>query len=618
MASLSRRSFLAQSAAAAAAQAKPRPNILWISCEDMSPQMGCYGDPLAITPNLDRLASQGVRFRHAYSIIGVCAPSRSGIITGVHPTSLGSHHMRCSTAIPAHIRCFPEYLREAGYYCTNNSKTDYNFPVPKSAWDESSNRAHWKNRPAGKPFFAVFNLTITHESRILPRGDEHAAQTRRLKPGERRDPARVAAPPYYPDTPEVRRDLANVHETITQMDYLAGDLLAEIEQAGLASDTIVFFWSDHGVGLPRSKRWLYDSSTHVPLIVRIPEKFRSASQGRPTSASDQLVSLIDLGPTVLNLAGVAVPSHMHGQAFLGPNTPAPRRYVYGARDRMDERYDVVRAVFDGRFRYIRNFDWRYPHYQYMNTPERGPTMRELRRLHDQGKLRLEADRYFFPKPVEELYETAADPHETANLAARTEHKATLERLRQECLRWMKATGDLGLIAEPELEELGRQAGTRHQILARNPGLQDQLLEAAHATDSGDAVRLQTLLENNSAAVRARALAGLSTINGGRPAEASARIERALKDSSPAVRVAAARILAAADHPAALQVLVKELENQAEWVRLAAAQALDELGDRSRSALPALEKTAGADSNRYVVRVANRTVNRLTGRNNEVA
>ncbi len=616
MAPISRRSFLAQSVVLAA-QDKPRPNILWISCEDMSPQMGCYGDPLAITPNLDRLSSQGVRFRHAYSIIGVCAPSRSGIITGVHPTSLGSHHMRCNAALPAHIRCFPEYLREAGYYCTNNSKTDYNFPVPKGAWDESGNRAHWKNRPAGKPFFSVFNLTTTHESRILPRGAGHLAQTRRLKPDERRDPARATVPPYYPDTPEVRRDLANVHETITQMDYQAGDLLAELEQAGLGGDTIVFFWSDHGVGLPRAKRWLYDSSTHVPLIVRIPEKHRSAGQGKPGAASDQLVSLMDLGPTVLHLAGIPAPSHMHGQAFLGPNPPAPRSYVYGARDRMDERYDMVRAVFDGRFRYIRNFDWRYPHYQYMDTPEQGATMRDLRRLHEQGKLRPEADRYFSAKPVEELYDTRSDAHEITNLATLREHQATLARLRAECLAWMKASGDLGLIAEPELEELGRQAGSRHAILERNTGLQDQLLEAAKATDAGDAASLLILVENKNAAVRVRALIGLSTIKS-LPSQASARIGRAFADPSPAVRVAAARIPAASGDQAALQVLVKELENAAEWVRLGAAQALDEAGVHARAAVPALQKAVGGDSNRYVVRVANRVVNRLTGGNREAA
>ncbi|MBS1827773.1 MAG: sulfatase-like hydrolase/transferase [Acidobacteria bacterium] len=597
----SRRAFLAQSASLLAAQSTPRPNILWISCEDSSPQLGCYGDPLAITPNLDKLATQGVRYTNAHSIIGVCAPSRSGIITGVYPTSLGTLHMRCDAKVPNEIRCFPEFLRNAGYYCTNNVKTDYNFQHPKSAWDEVSRKAHWKNRPAGKPFFAVFNNTVTHESHLPLRGNDHIEDTPRVKPNERRDPSKVAVPPYYPDTPEVRRDLANVHDVITQMDYDSGDLLKELEDAGLAEDTIVFFWSDHGVGLPRAKRWLYGSSTRVPLIVRIPAKFRQAGQGTPGATSDELVSLIDLGPTVLNLAGVPIPSYIQSRAFLGPNLTPKRKFLYGARDRMDERYDMVRMVFDGRYRYIRNFDHDRPHYQHMNTPEKGPTMIELRRLHKEGKLTNEADRYFQPKPVEELYDSTADKHEVNNLATKPEHQVRLEAMRKELFAWMRRIRDIGFIPEPEIMRMEAQYGNRMAILRapENAKLLDDLiaLETASQTD------LRKALKSTHVAVRARAAL---KIKGGGP-----EMESGLTDESATVRIAAAKTLVR------IPVLIKELTHSDPWTRLAAAQALDELGGNARPALDAL-RAARKDENRYVARVANHAVNQLTNSNNDVA
>jgi N-sulfoglucosamine sulfohydrolase len=597
----SRRAFLAQSGAALAAQTRPRPNILWISVEDMSAQLGCYGDPLAHTPNLDKLAAQSVRYTNAHAVIGVCAPCRSSIITGVYPTSLGTLHMRCDAQIPAEVRCFPEFLRKAGYYCTNNSKTDYNFKHPKSSWDDSSRTAHWKNRPAGKPFFAVFNNTVTHESHIPLRGKKQQDDTKRVKASERCDPAKVAIAPYYADTPEIRRDLANVYDTIAQMDYDSGDLLRELEEAGLAEDTIVFFWSDHGVGLPRAKRWLYGSGTRVPLLVRIPEKFRQAGQGKPGSVSDELVSLIDLGPTVLNLAGVPAPAYMQSRAFLGPNLKPARKYLYGARDRMDERYDMVRMVFDGRYRYIRNFDHDRPHYQYMNTAEKGPTMMELRRLHEAGKLAPAAERYFHAKPAEELYDTASDPHEIHNLAAQPRHKARLEALRKEMFAWMREIRDMGFIPEPEIMRMEAQYGNRMAILRapENATLLDDLI----ALETASQAELRKALSSKHVAVRARA--ALKIRSGG------PEMERGLTDESATVRIAAAKSLVR------IPVLVKELSHPDPWTRLASAQALDALGEAARPALEALRKALD-DENRYVVRVANHAVNGLLGTKNEVA
>ena len=571
----SRRGFLAQGAwplIAARAAARARPNILWISCEDTGPQLGCYGDPHAVTPTLDRLASQGVRYTCAHTVAGVCAPSRSGIITGMYPSTLGSQYMRCRIELPDSVRCFPEYLRQAGYYCSNNSKTDYNFSPPPAAWDESSDKAHWRKRAWNQPFFSVFNILCTHESQVRLRGPEYAAATARLKPGERQDAARMPMPPYYPDTPECRRDWANYYELVTAMDYQAGDRLRELEQDGLLEDTIVFFWGDHGVGLPRAKRWLYEASTHVPLIVRIPEKFRLSGQGAPGAADARLVSFIDLAPSVLNLAGVQVPPHMQGRAFLGPDLPAPRRYVFGARDRMDERYDTIRAVSDGRYRYIRNFEPRTPWTQPLSYAEQGNILKEMRRLRKEGTLTgpalaFMADR----KPLEELYDVREDPWCIRNLAGGKAHRESETRLRQALDDWMFETRDLGLIPEPVVAERGARFGSRYAILGQ-PGAEayrKRLRTAADKANRGATrAEFEAELRDPDEAIRYWAVIGMAH---GRVKSLS-RIRAAMRDLSAVVRVAAAREVGDAE---AVKLLEAELANPNEWVRLRAAIALDE-------------------------------------------
>lgn len=410
--------------------AAPRPNILWITCEDTSPDLGCYGDPRARTPNLDRLAGQGARYTNAFSVYGVCAPSRSSIITGMYPASIGTQHMRSEGVPPPYVRCFTEYLRATGYYCTNNSKTDYNFPAPLTAWDESSGRAHWRNRSGNQPFFSVFNITTTHESQIWP--ENSAKATAILAPEERHDPAHVKVPPYYPDTPLTRRDWANYYDLVTAMDKQAAGLLRQLENDGLAANTVVFFYGDHGRGLPRAKRWAYEASLHVPLIIRWP------GQIKPGTVTDCIVSLMDLGPTLLSIAGVEIPKHMQGRAFLGSRTAPPRVYAFGARDRMDEAYDLIRAARDKRFHYIRNFQACKPYAQYIDYMEKGQTMKEMRRLNKAKELLGPQALFFAPeKPPEELYDVPNDPHCIHNLAASPEHQATLKRMRTAVGVWMK-------------------------------------------------------------------------------------------------------------------------------------------------------------------------------------
>lgn len=447
-----------------------RPNILWISAEDISPDLGCYGDDYARTPALDKLAGQGVRYTNAFSSAPVCAPSRSAIITGMYPTTIGSMHMRSKAVPPAGVKAFPEYLRADGYYCSNNSKTDYNFEAPPSnrppdtVWDETGNKAHWRNRTdKSQPFFAVFNFTVSHESQIRATPDQMAKNTAQLTTEQRHDPAKAKLPPYYPDTPLVRRDWANYADIVTAMDYQVAAILKQLDEDGLADNTIVFFWGDHGRGLPRGKRWVYDSGLKVPLIVRWPGK------RNPGTTEDRMVSLLDLGPTVLSLAGVNVPPHMQGQAFLGDRQKTPREYIFAHRDRMDEAYDMMRAVRDQRFKYIRNFFPGRPYAQHIAYMEEMPTMKEMRRLYkdhmnaldpNYGKAMTSAQLLFFrpEKPPEELYDIKADPHEINNLAASPQHQAVLKKMRAALAQWQKETKDLGLVPEDQLRERMRPGG----------------------------------------------------------------------------------------------------------------------------------------------------------------
>ncbi|MEA3364684.1 MAG: sulfatase-like hydrolase/transferase [Candidatus Hydrogenedentes bacterium] len=424
-----------------------RPNILWLTCEDTSPHLGCFGYPEATTPNLDKLAADGARYPNAFSVSGVCAPSRSCLITGIYPNTLGTQHMRCNTPPPPHVKCFPEYLQEVGYYCTNNVKTDYQFDPPKSAWNECSRQAHWRNRPdENQPFFAVFNQTITHESRIGTLFESDEVLRERMAPFAPHDPDALELPPYFPDTPIIRRHWAHYFDLVTIMDKWAGGLLQQLEEDGLADNTVVFFYGDHGVGLPWCKRWLYDRGLHVPLIIRWPGKIP------PGTLADELVSFVDFAPTVLSITGTPIPEHMQGRPFLGNAERPPRNYIFAARDRMDERYDIIRAIRDKRFKYIRNYESYRPYDQYLVYPESFPVMQEMRRVEAAGKLEG-AEKLFFAdrKPLEELYDAKEDPHEIVNIADNPDVQGHLKRLREALEVFLDESNDTGFIPEMDLK-----------------------------------------------------------------------------------------------------------------------------------------------------------------------
>lgn len=434
-------------------QQQKRPNILWISTEDMSPHLGCYGDELARTPNIDRLASQGIRYTNVFTTAAISAPCRAGIITGMYQTSIGCMHMRTTsyriatdnslqfTAVPPHyVKAFTEYMRASGYYCTNNVKTDYQFatdPVPASIWDECSRTAHYKNRPdKNQPFFAVFNWTGTHEN-----------QNWNLK-NVKTDPSKVKVPPYYPDTDTVRLNLAKMYDNIARLDSVVGAILAELEREGEAENTVVFFWGDHGDGLPRAKRWLYDSGLRIPLIIKWPGKIK------PGTVDDRLISSIDFGPTVLSIAGIAVPAHMQGIPFLGAQTGSPRDAVYAARDRVDESYDMVRSVRTKNYLYIRNYYPNEPYPIWVAYLSNMPIYREMLRLDAAGKLTGPQRAWFaYSRPPEELYDVNADPFQVNNLVNDPKLKPILEEMRKRHETWTRETGDMGHMNEPEMIEM---------------------------------------------------------------------------------------------------------------------------------------------------------------------
>ncbi len=566
--------------AGAAEPAGRRPNILWITSEDHGPQLGCYGDAYASTPNVDGLAARGIRFTHVWSCAPVCAPARTTLISGLYPTSTGSEHMRSMVPFPSGKQMFPQLLRAAGYYCTNNAKEDYNLTQPGKVWDESARTAHWKNRAGDQPFFAVFNSERSHESRIRSRPHTPV-----------HDPAGVRVPAYHPDTPEVRRDWAQYYDALSAADADAGVRLRELEEAGLADKTIVFYFADHGAGMPRSKRWPCDSGLHVPLVIYIPEAFRELRpvDYSPGGKSDRLVSFIDFAPTVLSLAGVRPPEWLQGRAFLGPYAAPPPEYLHGFRGRMDERYDLVRSVTDGRFVYLRNYMPHEIYGQHVSYMFETPTTQVWKKLHDGGQLTAAQEIFWNVKPAEELYDLSSDPDEVRNLAGTPEHSATLKQLRAAQQAHANRILDVGFLPEGEIHR--RSKGTTPYDMARD-GMSypfDRVFAAAELAASRDPAPLPKLLAavaDTDSAVRYWATLGLLVRGQASVAAGHAELVAALEDSSPDVRIVAAEALTgyggAADRAPALRLLL----DLADWSRndvfvsMAALNALDAVEDRA--------------------------------------
>ena len=560
------------------------PNILWISSEDNGPHLGVYGDSYADTPNLDALGARGMIYRNAWSTAPVCAPARTTIISGMYPPSTGSQHMRSSTRLPRPMKMFPQYLREAGYYTSNNSKEDYNLVKPGKVWDESSPQAHWRKRAPGQPFFSVFNLTVTHESQIRKR--PHAAV---------HDPATVRVPAYHPDTPETRQDWAQYHDKMTEMDGLAGKVLAQLKADGLEKDTIVFYWADHGVGLPRSKRWTYNSGLSVPLILYIPEKFRHLRPAEYATGgeSGRLAGFVDFAATVLSLAGIQPPDHFQGHAFAGRYEAPPQPYLYGFRGRMDERYDMVRSVRDQRYVYIRNFMPHRIYGQFIEYMFRTPTTAVWHQLYREGKLKSPRTHFWETKPAEELYDLAEDPDETRNLANSPEHAAVLERLRAARREWSLSIRDLGFLPENAIHS--RSGHDAPHTMGADPARYPverimAMAELASSMQEDVEPELRSGFADPDSAVRYWAALGALMRGEAGVGALAAPLREALSDDDPAVRVAAGEALGRygndPDTERALAVLVElaDAEKHGLHVAMMALNALDYMEDRAEPAL----------------------------------
>jgi arylsulfatase A-like enzyme len=559
---------------AMAANAADRPNILWLVSEDTTTTLACYGDRTAPTPTIDKLAREGIVYERCFTQ-PVCAPSRHTLIAGMYAVNSGpAHHMRAQGKIPDWLKGFPAYLREAGYYTSNNAKTDYNAPINvKEAWDESSKKAHWRNRAAGQPFFSVFNHEVCHESCLFPENEEPTV-----------DPAKVRVPPYQPDTPEIRADWARHYSRLAQMDTQLAAKLKDLAADGLADDTIVFYYGDNGGVVARSKRFLQRSGTHVPLVVYFPPKWRHLAPAKPGSRIKDPVHFVDFAPTVLSLAGVKIPDYMQGRALAGPAKVAPGEFVLCTRDRMDERYDMMRSIMDSRWLYIHNFRPDLPYVQPLEYMFRARGYQSWARVAREGKLTPATAMFWGEKPTEELYDCDADPDNVKNLAADPAHRKTLERFRTELKRRVLAYKDNGFLPEgSQLEgyDASRKEGAwpvervfELAMLAseRNPSNLPKLIEA---------------LNDPSEPMRWWGAQGC-TMLGKKAAPAEEVLKRRLEDWSGSVQVAAAEAMARIGKvDVALPVLERCLKAGGP-VSVQAGNVFYRLGEAARPSLPAVK------------------------------
>ena len=593
------------------------PNILWLTSEDNGPHLNCYGDDYATTPNLDALAKKGMIYTRAISNAPVCAPARTTIISGMYPPSTGSEHMRSMTSLPAQFKMYPAYLRKMGYYCTNNSKEDYNLKKEGEVWDESGRKGHWKNRPKGKPFFAIFNSTVSHESQIRKRPHKQV-----------HDPAKVRIPAYHPDHPEVRKDWAQYYDKLTDMDSQVGAKLKELKDAGLEDDTIVFYFGDHGSGMPRSKRWPFFSGLQVPLIIHIPEKWKhlASSNYQANTKSDRQVGFVDLAPTLLSIAGMKPPSHMQGHAFMGKHEAPIQMYGYGFRGRMDERYDMVRSVVGKRYIYIRNY---MPHklygqhvgYMFVTT-----TTQVWKRLFDEGKLNEAQSHFWKTKPAEELYDLEKDPDEVNNLANSKGHAKILAQMRQAHRAHVTKIRDVGFLPEGEIHNRSKGSTPYEMGHDNNKYPFEKIRSAADLASSmnkNELPAITKLLTHSDSAVRYWGALGLLMQEKSGVRHGKESLVKALNDSSLYVRVIAAEALGKYGSKNEIKLAVKVLGAIADPIKngcfpsMMAMNAIDHLDDKAKSLLPLIQsmpRTPTEVDKRfqgYVGRLVDTTINELT-------
>lgn len=612
-ASLSRRNVLLGSVAmvGAAARSQPiavvppaarQPNIIWVVCHDIfAPLLGTYGNPLARTPTIDRLAREGTRFDNAFSVAPVCAPSRFALVTGLYPDSCGpAQHMRAVGHVPDDFASLPELMRAAGYHVTNNVFTDYNCDLdPARMWDDWSNTAHWRGRPPGKPFFCVYNYFSTHESQVID-----------FKGELRTDPTAVAVPPYLPDLPEIRTAIARNIDLVARQDASLKTLLDQLDEDGLAEETVVVFLADHGGVAPRSKRYCYEEGLRIPLIVRVPGPLAHLRAGHaPGVAADQLVSIVDVAPTTLALAGAAIPAHMAGKPFLGIGATR-RRVAFSGRNRMDERYDMVRTARDARYRYIRNYAPHRIYGQHSAYEWQLAGYQAWEQAHRDGRLDAAQDRFWREKPAEELYDVRRDPHQQVNLAGDPAHRSRLTSLSRALDRHMVAIRDNGLLPEGGAGEGYRESRAGDVFpIGRVLSLARQAIDRR----ADDVPAFLSALDDGSESIRFWAAQGLLMAPMLPQSAVEAAQRRLCVETSPHVRcVLAETIGRRGDAAVALRAMIALLEGDATpRIKLQALDALTGMPlpvvEPARSAIARAGKT-----DEYTSNAANYLLLRLDG------
>ena len=572
-----------------------RPNILWLTCEDNNVNwVGCYGNPYADTPYIDALAKEGFQYMHCYANAPVCAPSRSTWITGVHAISMGTHPMRSRYPIPHNtIKYYPDYLKSAGYYVSNAGKTDYNIGGrdDKSPWDSS--RVDWKVLQQKQPFFQIINTTKSHESKAF--GDiENTTH----------DPKNVRLAKYHPDIPELRKNYAHYHDQVKKMDADIGASLAALEAAGLADNTIVVHNSDHGGVIARSKRFLFNSGTHCPLIIRIPEKFKHLRPAEPGTKINDIVSFIDMPKTWLSLAGAEIPDIMQGKIFLGPDREKRDLHV-SFRGRMDERCDNVRAIRDGRFLFIRNYMPYAPWGQHLNYLWNMKATLAWEKHHREGKTDAVTGRFFGPKPMIELYDTSSDPDNVNNLAGNPEYANQIKRLSEALDDWQEEIHDSGLLPESEMVKLSEDTGKTIFEIVRDPKLYNLrgLQEASAIALSENKANLPSLyknLESSDAGIRYWGIVGIFNIQDKDKVDED-KVRKLLKDDSHHVRVMAAWVLYRAGDVERAQAVWNELLAESSYASLKIFNIVDWIGDGHEAYAEAMAKCS-YDHGGYVKRM----------------
>ena len=570
-----------------------RPNILWIVSEDNNTSLiGCYGNPYATTPNIDRFAKQSILYKNAFSTAPVCAPSRNTLITGMYPPSLGTEHMRSTYPIPSFVKFFPKYLREAGYYTTNNSKKDYNTTDQVDAWDESSDSATYKKRKPGQSFFAVFNLFASHESGL-----------HKPLPSLHHNPEKVPIPPYHPRTTEFKHDWAQYYDKVETMDQQFGKLLKELTDAGLAENTIVFYYADNGGILGRSKRFMYESGLHVPLVIHLPKKYAHLAKAKAGSQTVQLVTFLDFAPTILSLTDIKIPEYMQGQAFLGSQQKPAHQYAYGFRGRMDETVDLSRSVRDKKYRYIRNYLPHKIYGQHLDYLWKAPSIRSWEAEYKAGRLNEVQSRFWQPKPAEELFDVDADPDNIHNLATDPRFAKELVRLRKANDQWLRKSNDVGFIPEAILSKIASQEPV-YDYAHQGEYNTNRIIETATLASSrnlSDASELIKRLADADPVVRYWAATGCTIL---KPIAAKASLQKLLQDPEATVQVAAAEAFyQLGEKEESIAALKKALTDSSRLVRLQVLSVLQSMGKDASPVLAQVKEIVTRASSGYSVDTA---------------